>query len=126
MIKTRKLKLVSSNLKKFVFPYDSTDETKGPDWKVGDPIEGEYQYVEDPSQFENLGKTYKVSYVSYDKGDTNKLHSVEDSAIQEVTKGVKNKEHYINGIKYDKDIWKEMLNVSKMDPLLQTDKIFGN
>ena len=108
MIKTRKLKLVGSSLKKY-------------DHELND-----YVLVEDPSQFENLGKTYKVTYVSYDKGETNKLHSIDDAAIQEVTKGVKNKEHYINGIKYDKDIWKEMLNVSKMDPLLQTDKIFGN
>ncbi len=126
MIKTRKLKLVSSKLKKFVFPYDSSDESKCPDWKIGDPILGEYQYEEDSSQFENLGKTYKLSYVTNDGGETGKLHSIDDAAIQEVTKGVKNKEHYLNGIKYEKDVWKDLLNVSKMDPLLQTDKIFGN
>jgi hypothetical protein len=125
MTKTRNLKLVSSKLKKFVFPYDSTDETKGPDWKVGDPIEGEYQYVEDPNQADRIGKTYKVSYVSYDGGITNKLHSIDDAAIQESTKGPKNKEYYINGIKHEKETWKELLDVSKMDPLLQTDKVFS-
>jgi hypothetical protein len=108
MIKTRKLKLVSSSLKKY-------------DHKIND-----YVLIEDPNQFENLGKTYKVSYVTNDGGVTNRLHSTDDSAIQEVVKGSKNKEYYINGIKYDKDTWKDMLNVSKMDPLLQTDKVFGN
>lgn len=108
MIKTKKLKLVASSLKK----YDHTLN--------------DYILVEDVDQFENLGKTYKVTYVSNDGGDTNVLHSTEDAAIQEVVKGIKNKDYYINGIKYSKDTWKEMLNVSKMDPLLQTDKIFGN
>ena len=108
MIKTRKLKLVSSKLKKY-------------DHDIND-----YVLVEDPDQFENLGKTYKLSYVTNDGGETGKLHSIDDAAIQEVTKGVKNKEHYLNGIKYEKDVWKDLLNVSKMDPLLQTDKIFGN
>lgn len=108
MIKTRKLKLVSSKLKKY-------------DHDIND-----YVLVEDPDQFENLGKTYKLSYVTNDGGETGKLHSTDDAAIQEVTKGVKNKEHYLNGIKYEKDVWKDLLNVSKMDPLLQTDKIFGN
>lgn len=108
MIKTKKLKLVASSLKKY-------------DHELND-----YILVEDVDQFENLGKTYKVTYVSNDGGETNVLHSTEDAAIQEVVKGIKNKDYYINGIKYSKDTWKEMLNVSKMDPLLQTDKIFGN
>jgi hypothetical protein len=125
MIKTRNLKLVSSKLKKFVFPYDSSDETQGPDWKVGDPIEGEYQLVEDKDQSERIGNGYKVSYISYDNGVTNILHSVDDAAIQELSKGPKNKEYYLNGIMYQKDSWKELLDISKMDPLLQTDKVFS-
>jgi hypothetical protein len=125
MIKTRKLKLVSSKLKKFVFPYDSKDENAGPDWKVGDEIKGDWVYEEDTDQLERIGNTYKVSYVSFDGGITNKLHSTEDASIQEVGRGTKNKEYYLNGIRYDKETWKELLDVSKMDPLLQTDKVFG-
>ena len=123
MIKTRKLKLVSSKLKKFVFPYDSSDETKWPDWKVGDEIKGNWEYVEDETQSERLNNTYQVSYVS--DGVVNRLHSLEDAAISSKSKDVKEKGYYINGIKYSKDDWKSLIDDSKMDPLPATDKVFG-
>lgn len=102
--KTRTLKLASSKIQKY------NHKT------------GEWYLEEDATQAERLGVDYEVSYAVYGGSVSNKLHSMEDAAMVNV-EGTKNKQYYLNGIQYKRDTWKELLNVSKMDPLTPSDRI---
>lgn len=125
MIRTKTAKLVSSKIKKFVFPHNSTDETQGSDWKVGDEIEGHWEYVDDVNQLERLNNTYKITYKESGDASNHKLHSTDEAAIQSKSKDFKEKDYYLNGIKHSKDEWKTLVDDSKMEPLPSTDKVFG-
>lgn len=79
MLKSRKLKLVSSKLKKY------NHET------------GEWYFEEDKSQDHRLGQVVKVSYL---KTDVNRLHSFDGPAI--------GKDHYVFGNLVTKARFKEI------------------
>jgi len=94
-IKTLKGKLVSSKLKKY------------------DHKTGEYYFVEDQDQLDRIGTVSTLTY-SAEKGLPNKLHNMDDAAMQTG----RNKSYYINGIQYSKDSWTQLKQVDKLEDLV--------
>ena len=90
--KTFKGQLVSSKLKKY------------------DHKTGEYFLVEDTDQSYRIGTVSEITYKA-DKGLANKLHSLESPALGTG----RDREYYLNGVKYTKDQWMSLKEVGKLD-----------
>jgi hypothetical protein len=90
--KTFNGQLISSKLKKY------------------DHKTGEYIFVEDSDQSSRIGVVSQITY-SVEKGLANKLHNIEGPAIQTG----KDKQYYINGVRYSKEDWATLRDLGKVD-----------